>query len=94
MEAELQPRRESLHQVCIAVARKEYRLEKSEADRPDAGGTAEPGHDLLGNNGLNEEKKKARQPNSQRVDQDLPLPWFLGIQALGQGEPNMLLCAR
>ena len=58
MEAELHTRRKSLDQVGVAVARKEYDLEKSEADCPDPRGSAEPGDNLLGDNGLNKKKKK------------------------------------
>jgi len=93
VESNLQAGRESLHQVGVAVSCKKYQLKKGEADCPDAGRAAKPRHDLFGNDGLNEEKQKARQPNSQRVDQDGPLPGFLGVEALGQRESNMFLCA-
>lgn len=93
MESQLHPGREPLHEVCVGIPGKEYHLEKRQADGPDARGATEPRDNLLGNNGLNEKEKKARQPNSQRVDQDAPLPRFLCVEALGQREPNMLLCA-
>ena len=50
-------------QVRIGIAGQERRLEENKASRPDTGGTAEPGKDLLGDQGLHQKQQERGQEN-------------------------------
>jgi hypothetical protein len=53
--------------VCIEVAEQKRCLEEDEAGEPDGGRASEDGKELLGREGLNQEKQKGGEEGSSSV---------------------------